>query len=396
MTTSTEMIGRYELLAEIGRSDVGVVYQGHDPENDRVVAVKAVPLSELPNSNPLQFFLEARASKRLSHPGIVCLYDVGICPEKQMLYMVREYVAGITLEAMLQNGELAPETSLRIAQELAEALDYAHREGLVHGNIQPYNILITEEGHAKVSEFSAAKLDRAVRGDTPFAPPEQLSGSEPDTRSDLFSLGAVLYTMLTGHVPFRARGAKTVNWSSHRRAVSMANGGGLAVGPDVDVLLQKALQTKPEDRFQLARQMAFALQKAVTPIPEEPKIDQAVLESVETLIDEPDTEEEAIAAVPHSFLQSNRIWVFASAAGFFLAALVLAILVAGGDPATPANKSHTPHAAKQSGASKPSPVLNRATRSNKSAAPAPAKRPDGTPQSKSGLVDEASSAQPSL
>src|SRR4051812_24396663 len=280
MTTSTEMIGRYEILAEIGRGDLGVVYQGHDSENDCVVAIKAIPLTEFPESNPLQFFLDARAVKRLSHPNIVELYDVGISTEKQMLYLVREYVAGVTLETILQTGSVPPQTALQTAKELAEALDHAHREGFVHGHVQPYNILITEEGHAKLAEFSGSKLTRTFHGDTAFAAPEQIATGTADARSDLFSLAAVLYTMLTGHVPFHGRGATPVDWTAHRRALSLANNGTLPISPEVDQLLAKALAKDPADRFQVARQMAYALQKLLEPSPAEPVLEESAPESL--------------------------------------------------------------------------------------------------------------------
>ncbi|ABF40761.1 serine/threonine protein kinase [Candidatus Koribacter versatilis Ellin345] len=397
------MIGRYEILAEIGRGELGAVYQGHDSENDRVVAIKAIPIAEFPESNPLQFFLDARAVKRLTHPGIVELYDVGISNEKQMLYLVREYVAGVTLETILQSGSLSPETALQTAKELAEALDHAHRQGFIHGNVQPYNILITEEGHAKLAEFSGSRLSRSFHGDNAFFAPEQLNGGVADAQTDLFSLGALLYTMLTGHVPFHGRGASPVDWSAHRRALSIANNGPLHISPEVDQLLAKALAKNPADRFQVARQMAYAIQKVLEPAVPEPVLEDIAPESLVAIPEQRPTPEVPAVGAPASqdieivisaesvlaFMRVHRLWLYPSAAVLVLILLFFA-LTSRRTPAGSATKSATPQAARHTaGGSKPGAGLSRASRAHTS--PSNKHANDGT---SSDQPESASATQP--
>jgi serine/threonine protein kinase len=157
---------------------------------------------------------EARAAGRLSHSGIITIFDVGEEAETRAPYLVLEYVEGQSLDKLL-NGEsnkLPLNTSLRLAQEVAEALHYAHEQGVVHRDIKPANILITTDGHAKIVDFGIAKLNQAqltvpgqVLGSPAYMAPEQLRDEAVDGRSDLFSVGVILYSMLTGYRPFSGK-----------------------------------------------------------------------------------------------------------------------------------------------------------------------------------------------
>jgi len=208
---NSERFGRYEILAELGRGAMGVVYRARDPKINRVVAVKTVSLAGQPPDAELEyrerFFREAEAAGRLSHPGIVTIYDVGEEPETRAPYIVMEFVNGPSLEKLLseQDHTLRLEQALQLTLELAEALDCAHGQGVVHRDLKPANILITEDGHAKIADFGIAKLNLAnltlagrILGTPAYMSPEQLNGDEVDGRSDLFSLGVILYTVLTG------------------------------------------------------------------------------------------------------------------------------------------------------------------------------------------------------
>ena len=183
---------------------------------NRVVAVKTVSLEGQPPEEECEyrerFFREAEAAGRLSHPGIVTIFDVGEEPETRAPYIVMEFVAGQSLDKLLARDDhkLPLETALQLTLELAEALDCAHGQGVVHRDLKPANILITDDGHAKIADFRVAKLNLAnhtlggrTLGTPAYMSPEQLNGETVDGRSDLFSLGVVLYTVLTGYGRFK-------------------------------------------------------------------------------------------------------------------------------------------------------------------------------------------------
>ncbi len=209
------LVGRYEIDSELGRGAMGVVYRARDPRIDRTVAIKTVSLLGLePDAEQEyreRFVVEARAAGRLSHPRIVTIFDVAEDPYTLTPYIVMEYVSGRSLEEVLctENGILPLDTALQVTQELAEALDYAHAQGIVHRDVKPSNIIVAEDGHPKIADFGIAKLNAPdlpqtgrTLGTPAYMSPEQLRGDPVDGRSDLFSLGVILYQLLTRHRPF--------------------------------------------------------------------------------------------------------------------------------------------------------------------------------------------------
>jgi len=213
-------LDRYEIDAELGRGAMGVVYRARDLKLDRTVAIKTVSISGLePNAEReyrARFVVEAQAAGRLSHPGIVTIFDVR---EEAEPYLVMEYVEGQSLQQLVsrENRTLPLSITLRLIQEIAEALHYAHSQGVVHRDIKPANILVTTDGHPKITDFGIAKLNQTdltlpgqVLGSPAYMAPEQLNDEGVDGRSDLFSLGVILYSMLTGHRPFQGNSATTV------------------------------------------------------------------------------------------------------------------------------------------------------------------------------------------
>src|SRR5579864_6686605 len=220
-TSEVKRFGRYEIVAELGRGAMGVVYKARDPQIDRLVALKTISLrGQEPEQQEFRqrFMREAQAAGRLQHPGIVTIFDVGEDPDTHDSFIVLEYVAGESLSRVLSREKKLPlPRSLQLAEELAEALDYAHSQGVVHRDIKPANILLTEDGHAKIADFGIAKLNVAhltvpgrVLGAPAYMAPEQLVGEGSDGRSDRFSLGVILYAMITGHSPFHGDTATTV------------------------------------------------------------------------------------------------------------------------------------------------------------------------------------------
>lgn len=260
--TETKRFGRYEIVGELGRGAMGVVYKARDPQIDRTVAIKTVSLwrqeAEEEREFRLRFLNEAQAAGRLHHSGIVSIFDVGESPENQDPYIVLEYVAGESLSRILARDKKLPlATALALAEEVAEALDYAHAQGVVHRDIKPANILVTETGHAKIADFGIAKLNLAhftlpgrVLGTPAYMAPEQLSGEGVDGRSDLFSLGVILYAMVTGHSAFQGSSATTVCFKVANREPVAASALDMTLPPQLDAVISRAIAKNPDERYQ--------------------------------------------------------------------------------------------------------------------------------------------------
>jgi serine/threonine protein kinase len=263
-------LGRYELDAELGRGAMGVVYRARDPKLDRTVAIKTVSVSGLePQAEQeyrKRFVVEAQAAGRLSHPGIVTIFDVR---EETEPYLVMEYVEGQSLQELVsrENRTLPLSTTLRLIQEVAEALHYAHAQGVVHRDIKPANILVTPDGHPKIADFGIAKLNQTdstlpgqVLGSPAFMAPEQLSDEKVDSRSDLFSLGVILYYMLTGHRPFQGNSTTTVCFKLVNHEPVPASAFESKIPPELDKIVSRAMAKDPAQRYQSGMAMASDIQ----------------------------------------------------------------------------------------------------------------------------------------
>jgi eukaryotic-like serine/threonine-protein kinase len=209
------MLGRYRVLKELGRGAMGLVYLGKDPTIQRFVAIKTMQLDRIDHDDKLQevkarFFREAESAGRLSHPNIVTIYDAG--EENDLGYIAMELIEGTPLKQWTRKPNLMPvnEVLLTVAA-VADALGYAHQHGVVHRDIKPANIMLTTDGIVKVMDFGIAKMASAsktetniVLGTPTYMSPEQIAGKKVDGRSDVFSLGIVLFELLTGQLPFTA------------------------------------------------------------------------------------------------------------------------------------------------------------------------------------------------
>jgi serine/threonine protein kinase len=266
-------LGRYEIDAEVGGGAMGAVYRARDQQIDRLVAIKTIALigQELDEDRGYRerFVLEARAAGRLSHPGIVTVFDVGEEAETGVPYIVMEYVAGRSLNKILAgNRKLPLGAALRLTQELAEALNYAHAQGVIHRDIKPANILVTTDGHAKIADFGIAKLNQAhltlpgqVLGSPAYMAPEQLSGEGVDARSDLFSLGVILYTLLTGYRPFQGNSATTVCFKVVNHEPLPVTDLDSELPPELGIIVSRAMAKNPAERYQTGREMAADIQR---------------------------------------------------------------------------------------------------------------------------------------
>jgi serine/threonine-protein kinase len=269
----TERFGRYEILTELGRGAMGVVYKARDPKINRVVAVKTISLAGQSTEEECdyreRFSREAEAAGRLSHPGIVTIFDVDEEPETHAPYIVMEFVGGESLDKVLSRGDhkLPVKEALQLTLELAEALDCAHGQGVVHRDLKPSNILLTEDGHAKIADFGVAKLSLAndtlaggARGTPAYMSQEQLNGEAIDGRSDLFSLGVVLYTVLTGYRPFQGNSAVTVSFKVVNRDPIPATLLDTDLPQGLDYIIARAMAKDPAERYQRGMEMVLDVQ----------------------------------------------------------------------------------------------------------------------------------------
>ncbi len=268
-----QRFGRYEILSELGRGAMGVVYKARDPRINRLVAVKTISLIGQSVEDELdyreRFFREAEAAGRLSHPGIVTVFDVGEEAETRAPYIVMEYVGGESLERLLarKDRKIPVETALRLTMEIAEALDAAHCMNVVHRDLKPANILLTEDGRAKIADFGVAKLNFANQtsagrawGTPAYMSPEQVNGDVVDGRSDLFSLGVILYTSLTGHRPFQGNSAVTVSYKVVNRDPIPATLLDTELPPGLDYIITRAMAKDARDRYQRGMELVLDIQ----------------------------------------------------------------------------------------------------------------------------------------
>jgi serine/threonine-protein kinase len=212
-------IGRYEILDEIGRGAMGTVYQARDPLIERTVAIKTVPITQLRQEGAdaeSRFLREAQSAGRLSHPNIVTIYDVG--EVDGLAYIAMEYLSGATLRDLMNKGPMPLDLALDTATQMAEALAFAHEHGVIHRDVKPANVVVTgQNGRIKLTDFGIAHLANSehthtgqMLGSPRYMSPEQAMGNEVDGRSDIFSLGAMLYEMLTGHYAFDGDSLPTI------------------------------------------------------------------------------------------------------------------------------------------------------------------------------------------
>lgn len=255
---------------------MGLVYRARDPKIDRLVAIKTISLTDQEPEDEREyrerFLEEARAAGRLSHPGIVTVFDAGEDPDTREPFLVMEYVPGKPLNKVIaeSGGKLPLETALRYAYEIAEALDYAHGQGVIHRDIKPANILIGEDGHAKIADFGVARINRALStsaggifGSPAYMAPEQLSGGAADARSDLFSLGVVLYSMITGFRPFQGNSARTVCYKVVNIEPVPVTSFQAELPPALDSIVSRAMAKNPRERYQTGAEFAGDIQNLI-------------------------------------------------------------------------------------------------------------------------------------
>jgi eukaryotic-like serine/threonine-protein kinase len=264
---TTVRAGRYEILGELGRGAMGVVYKATDPVIGRPVAVKTIRLSEEGTglSRPellARFQTEARAAGLLTHPNIVVVYDAG--EENGLYYITMELVEGKSLQALLDSGHHFPTSRvLRIMEQTCSALQFAHERSIVHRDIKPANLMLTADDTVKVTDFGTAKIlqfgtvqqTTHVMGTPSYMSPEQVKGRPVDGRSDIFSLGVMLYEMLTGEKPFPGQSITTVIYKIVNEDPVPPRQLNPSIHPGLNSIAMRALAKEPEVRYQTCREM---------------------------------------------------------------------------------------------------------------------------------------------
>jgi serine/threonine protein kinase len=267
---SVTNVGRYEIIETLGRGAMGVVYLARDPIIDRRVALKTLRVdldADFADEFRERFIREARAAGRLNHPGIVTIHDVGEDAASGLVYIAMEYIEGRDLKQVAASGQkFRPSEAARIAADVALALDYAHSMGVVHRDIKPANIILTREGTAKITDFGVARLeasnltvDGQFIGTPNFMSPEQVTGKKVDGRSDLFSLGVVLFTLLTGQRPFTGDTMHEVTLRIVQESSPIPSTLGEDIPPALNPIVLKCLEKNPDRRFQTGGQLAQVL-----------------------------------------------------------------------------------------------------------------------------------------
>ncbi len=269
--------GRYEVIKEVGRGSMGVVYEAQDPQIGRIVALKVLRQDRVSDDALVKRFIrEARAIGRLSHPHIVAVYDVG--EEQGNVYIAMEFLEGRPLDELIRERTFTPEESISIGQQVAETLHYAHGKGVVHRDIKPSNIILQPDGQVKITDFGIAHIDDAtatlqtqagdIMGTPAYMSPEQVLGKPVDGRTDIFSLGVILYELITGKRPFGGAGktlASVFNEIITENPVEPDKAASSQPLPEgISSVIMTCLAKSPDGRYRTGHDLAQALMKPGT------------------------------------------------------------------------------------------------------------------------------------
>jgi serine/threonine-protein kinase len=262
-------LGRYEIISELGQGAMGVVYKATDPLIDRIVAIKTINLGlalDEKDEYEGRFYQEAKAAGRLSHPNIVTIFDLG--KSEDVAYIAMEFLQGKELREILDDAEAMPVGRiLDIVSQVALGLAYAHEHGIVHRDVKPSNIMVSSEGHVKITDFGIARMESAsvrtqtgmVLGSPKYMSPEQVLGKLIDQRSDIFSLGVVLYEILAGRPPFSGENVNAIMYQILNNIPPPPGSVNSNVPDMLNFIVAKALAKGQDDRYQNANDLAHDL-----------------------------------------------------------------------------------------------------------------------------------------
>ena len=266
MAEALTKAGRYQIVGELGRGSMGVVYQGFDPIIGRTVAIKTMLPEGLSPQEfeeyKARFQREAMAAGILAHPNIITVYDFG--EDNGVLYLAMEFLEGKSLEKIVQEQTVLPiETILPIYDQVCSALDHAHRNKVVHRDVKPANIMILQNGLVKVTDFGIAKMMAMgmtqagqILGTPNYMSPEQVKGRQIDGRSDIFSLGVILYELVTGEKPFGGQNITTVIYKIINENPIPPRELDASIHAGLSYVISKALAKNVDERYQTCRELA--------------------------------------------------------------------------------------------------------------------------------------------
>jgi len=270
-------VGRYEVVSELGQGAMGIVYKARDPRINRFLAIKTIRFSDEFEAEKIReikdrFMREAQIAGKLAHPSIVAVYDVG--EDYDLTYMAMEYLEGESLQKFCRKGFLLPlRKVLFVVSEVALALDYAHRQGVIHRDVKPANIMVLKDGKVKVTDFGIAKAVSSsqtksgiVLGTPNYMSPEQINGQEIDGRSDIFSLGVVFFELLTGVLPFHGKNLTNLFYQITQVKHPSPREINPKVPNPVEQIVDKALSKDPAQRFQTCSDFARYLKAMINRI----------------------------------------------------------------------------------------------------------------------------------
>ena len=268
-------LGRYEIRRELGRGAMGVVYEAYDPAIKRVVALKTIRADQLASDEApvvmARFRREAEAAGRLHHPNIVSIFDFG--EDEGTAYIAMEFVQGRDLKSRFDAGErFATADAIRLTAQILDALDYAHKHGVVHRDVKPANVFVLDDGTVKVADFGIAHLDSSsltqagqVMGTPSAMSPEQILGLPVDGRTDVFSAGVILYQFVTGERPFGGAATTTTMQKVLKEDPLPPSTLNVQLPDAMDAVVRQALAKKPDERYATAAEFAAALRALAMP-----------------------------------------------------------------------------------------------------------------------------------